>query len=164
MDKSEKLYVVGLAVGLTTFSVNNIYCKILGSILLFAILLYPLTRVRNLKKEIEMKDKAMGIRVLEGMRILADSIKKAWDQIKIHNSKIEKSNAKIGEVVGQLHRFNQSQHRLVRERSPQEQSPENYSESKRIAGEIITNKSLIERSKVEHDRISQDVRDTEHKP
>lgn len=85
----------------------------LWSLCLVAGLLYTEMRFHEVKEIIDGKDKAMGVRLIEGMKALTDLAANAFDHIKNNNLKIDKANAKLGEHSVRLHRLDQQKHRMV---------------------------------------------------
>jgi ABC-type transport system involved in cytochrome bd biosynthesis fused ATPase/permease subunit len=135
MKYFEIWYTVTLSIGLVYLIQNNVWIKIMGTFLVLGASILLLMQLRNLKKDIDAKDAAIARHLLDGMQALAELSKKAFNQLKVHDSKLERANAQIGEHAAKLHRLDLSQHRLVRKGTQKEVRAENPETVKRVIRE-----------------------------
>ena len=103
MKKYWKEYTLA-AFTLICAQINNQY---LWGALILGILLYFVLEKHRVEATFDAKDKAMGLRLIDGMRALTELCKNAFDHIKTTNGKVEKLGAKVGETMAKVHRLEQ---------------------------------------------------------
>jgi len=81
------------------------------------ICLYFAIENHQLKKLVEQKEKIMGVRLIDGMKVLSDLLKNSFDTHRATKSKIDKLNAKTRDYDTRLRQINHNQHRVVGERN-----------------------------------------------
>ena len=102
-------YRIGLLIAICVLTIIAAIVNqpVLWTVCILCALLHSEMRFHEIKEIINVKDKAMGLRLIEGMRALTELCKNAFDHIKTTNGKVEKLGAKVGETMAKVHRLEQ---------------------------------------------------------
>ena len=160
-SRSQKLYVFALLVALPCLVSNSTFFRIIGAILLFWALIYNMVQTKHLKEDVEDKNKKTNIRLVDGIKSLTGLMEVAYDHIKDHTYRMNKTDGIIRKHTTELHQLSRTKHRLVERRI---EIKENLPEKTRIEWQAKPRESRINKTETVGPSVSNDVPNVEHSP
>jgi hypothetical protein len=164
MRHFELFFVVFFFIGLSCFVVPNPWVHGAGVVFTYGALLMLLDKIHRLEKTLEEKDRIMGNRLVDGMKALTELTKTAFDHLKKQHTRIERTNADLRNITTKLHRYNEGQHRLVREGNQRnEAQTENAKATERAIREAGSQWPRSDRTERRHQGLPKNVQNPGNK-